>query len=1031
MTDRRELYVSLRPPYVGPRPFARDDAPLFYGRDLEANELLSLIIAHPVLLLYAQSGAGKTSLLNARVTPMLEERGSEVFGGVRVGGELPQGVDGADVTNIFVFNALMTLQSEAPSDPAALGKMSLADYLKTKSHLSHSKGVPAPRVIIFDQFEEIFTYFADRWTDRESFFDSVGEALEQDRRLRVVFAMREEYIASMDPYVDVLPEQLRTRYRLERLREEPALMAVEKPLKHLRKEAMLLALQSPLAVNNPQLVLDAFEKLKKEKLRFTLQMPLGHTRRVFAPGAAKQLVTNLLQVPIKSATGNIDVSGEFIEPVQLQIVCQNLWESLPSDVTVIDEQYIKNYGDVDVALSTYYEDCVRKVVSENKVREGDLRRWFEKKLITPDGLRGNVYKDKTTTGGLPNEVATRLENLHLVRPEIRGGAFWYELTHDRFIVPILKSNQEWRASFNKGTIIAADLDQRADKWLQSRQQKPGEGLLSGRELKEVQAWMASPEAEAMGVSSSLREYVTASKLAQQSETARELRKRVTILVVVLIVALISVAVAFISFLYALQKRRVAEEAVLKVNGKVASNFAKQRGKEFDALSFGLQAVDVKPGVEPPAEAVQGLKDAIAAVGNTLWLRRNSTATITQIYFSADGKSALTTSKDEVSVWDATTGARVFHKDSEQGYAWQYCLLSPDGKYLFCSREKEEEKSSKTTPDSQPSNSPKKEESLAGFWDVETEQPVEQLQAYLKGAQTVKFSRDSKSLVAYGADNLIYFLKINDKQPPVIFHDGRKTVKAVFISPTGTRVLSIDDDEDGTVQLWETQTGKPLGSPHKIGDIHPRGVRGGFSPDGNRYLLLNPYSSSSVEKSPIVWNAQTGERITTIQINPSERAFYLAFSPDGNRVTFSQARSYDYFLKTYDTTTGQSLDEEYPLKVHIEYQKYLSYNQGLILIAIVVDSKSSIQTINLLGKEVRTLMEFPYPLKMAEAPLDQSRLLTVDENDLVQIWKLNEPPPDVDHLSLQDLRLEACQRLRGLEEYKDVHEKYCHRPDKEQ
>ena len=66
-------------PYVGPRPFEKDDRALFFGRDREVSELLSLIIAHDLVLVYAQSGAGKTSLLNAGLIPRLEAEGIEVL----------------------------------------------------------------------------------------------------------------------------------------------------------------------------------------------------------------------------------------------------------------------------------------------------------------------------------------------------------------------------------------------------------------------------------------------------------------------------------------------------------------------------------------------------------------------------------------------------------------------------------------------------------------------------------------------------------------------------------------------------------------------------------------------------------------------------------------------------------------------------------------------------------------------------------------------------------------------------------------
>src|SRR5258708_2516971 len=58
-------------PYVGPRPFGRDEKDIFFGRDSEARDLCSLVVAPPLVLLHAASGAGKSSLLNAVLIPML------------------------------------------------------------------------------------------------------------------------------------------------------------------------------------------------------------------------------------------------------------------------------------------------------------------------------------------------------------------------------------------------------------------------------------------------------------------------------------------------------------------------------------------------------------------------------------------------------------------------------------------------------------------------------------------------------------------------------------------------------------------------------------------------------------------------------------------------------------------------------------------------------------------------------------------------------------------------------------------------
>jgi hypothetical protein len=62
-------------PYKGPESYQVEDADLFFGRDLEAEQLIAKILSSRFTLLHAQSGAGKTSLLNARIIPGLEARG--------------------------------------------------------------------------------------------------------------------------------------------------------------------------------------------------------------------------------------------------------------------------------------------------------------------------------------------------------------------------------------------------------------------------------------------------------------------------------------------------------------------------------------------------------------------------------------------------------------------------------------------------------------------------------------------------------------------------------------------------------------------------------------------------------------------------------------------------------------------------------------------------------------------------------------------------------------------------------------------
>lgn len=400
-------------PYVGPRSFAVNEQDFFFGREKEVDDLVSLVSAYNAVLLHAQSGAGKTSLLNASFIPLMQAEGFDVLPVTRVIGGVPEELNEKDIPNIYAFHALRTWASEASETAASLG--TLSDFLLLRPLVFNDEGLPRPRLLIFDQFEEMFTWYPHRWKDREAFFVEVQQALKIDPLLRVLFVMREDWIAHLDPYVKFLPDQLRTRYRLERLRREAALQAVVGPLQALR------------------------DKQKQTNDDDAGIVPM------FTRGTAEKLVDDLLAVRVETGKGQVTTAmGEFVEPVQLQITCQRLWESLPTDAKNITVDHLKTLGNVNQALQMFYEDCLREASEKTGVTEEDLRRGIKNEFITPAGTRGMLFRDERSGRSgyyLKNVALDILESRYLIRRERRAGSVWYELSHDRFIEPILESNR--------------------------------------------------------------------------------------------------------------------------------------------------------------------------------------------------------------------------------------------------------------------------------------------------------------------------------------------------------------------------------------------------------------------------------------------------------------------------------------------------------------------------------------------------------------------------------------------------------------
>src|SRR5689334_19333915 len=63
--------MSTVNPYKGLFPYTSKDEKFFFGRSKEAFELTEMIKASQLVILYGESGTGKTSLINARLFPEL------------------------------------------------------------------------------------------------------------------------------------------------------------------------------------------------------------------------------------------------------------------------------------------------------------------------------------------------------------------------------------------------------------------------------------------------------------------------------------------------------------------------------------------------------------------------------------------------------------------------------------------------------------------------------------------------------------------------------------------------------------------------------------------------------------------------------------------------------------------------------------------------------------------------------------------------------------------------------------------------
>jgi len=228
-----------RNPYIGARTFETDERDLFFGRDREALDLLSLVISERLVLFYAQSGAGKSSLVNTKLIPGLIEE--EEYRILPVGRVRRDEGAASNANNIYIYNLISSL-SKRSIDENVLSKLTLSDFLAGldfdgKEDYFYNQNLPQnlaegedgttwKYALIIDQFEELFTTHQEEWEKREGFFRQLAQAMDDFPHLWVVLVMREDYIAYLDPYAYLLPGRLRVRYYMQRLEQNASAEAV-------------------------------------------------------------------------------------------------------------------------------------------------------------------------------------------------------------------------------------------------------------------------------------------------------------------------------------------------------------------------------------------------------------------------------------------------------------------------------------------------------------------------------------------------------------------------------------------------------------------------------------------------------------------------------------------------------------------------------------------------------------------------------------------------------------------------------------
>jgi tetratricopeptide (TPR) repeat protein len=411
--------------YPGIRPFYDNDIDrrLFFGRDTEKEALLHKVLADNLVVLYARSGLGKTSLLNAGLNQALRDRGFIPLM-VRFNDAEPDPVQGI-YAGIEEIAGQVSMEVEAGEDTT------LWQYFKTTYFWSDSNKILTP-VLILDQFEEFFTLYSSQ--ERKGFIRQLAdvvnnkipasllESVEPEEPLpysdnppnvKVIISIREDYVGQLDEMSREIPDILHHRFRLLPLSREQARQAIIKP---------------------SQVQDDV----------------IGAVAFTFAAEAVDMMLDFLCE---RRERGVIKKTDE-VESFQLQLLCRHIEDMVhertknePGDMMVKKKDLGGEPG-MQRVLQRFYDDQVKKLDTLWKRRKA--RRLCEKGLISLNDLRLSLEEGEIKRKFKASEnLLVELVNSRLLRAEPRVGSVYYELSHDTLVAPVRESQRKRKSKRTK------------------------------------------------------------------------------------------------------------------------------------------------------------------------------------------------------------------------------------------------------------------------------------------------------------------------------------------------------------------------------------------------------------------------------------------------------------------------------------------------------------------------------------------------------------------------------------------------------
>lgn len=768
---------ELTNPYRGLHAFTNQDGNLFFGRTAMIRRLHEAIERQPVTVLVGLSGSGKSSLIHAGLCAKLARQ------------TLPPGEDGAQTD--WRISVLRPGQDAHPEATAARRQL-----------------------VVFDQFEEIFSLYADPIDRSEAIGTLLGKLAEPvaGNYAAILIALRSNF--------------------MDRALGEPLIADA------VREHALMLA------------------PMTRGELERAVIEPARLQGISFEPG----LVDRLLD----------DVGSEAGQLPLLQYVLTHLWQYRDGDW--ITHAAYEKIGGARGTISRYADGVYAQLPPDEQRK---ARRIFLTLMYPANDTQERQYMatraqlgedlwplaqkladDRllVTDRGPDGDEIVELAHVALVR-EWRQLRAWLETDREfqTWLLRMRHASDHWRhSSYDDSALLQTNRLSDAESWLVERGKDIDESIRRYIEAsvalreRRTQAELEQQQREVI----SLHAIVDAERRRAEAEaTARSRLRRLTRwLTAAAVVAVSAAAIALWALSVANDQRREAEaNAQLALARQLSAQATNATGSDLDlALLLGVEALRL----EPNREEVVNLLTEFNLEPQLSTILHGPPSPLYSLGMGPHGEVLGSNEQGSVLSWNLADGQLKSVSSAPEGQVWAAAVSPRGDRYVTVNG------------------------AQIVLWDAATHKQVAELNRHTADINTLAFTADGSRLVTAGADNQVFLWNAQDGAFIATLMDGLQRSLIGPVSLDG-RVLLLGDGPDtaeNALNLYDATRGEVIGSTMTghTDLIHGYAV----SPDGEQV------ATASFDGTVRVWNTQTGAPEGAPLAGHSGRVLFVTYSPDG-------------------------------------------------------------------------------------------------------------------------------------------------------